>query len=52
MTDICAGADIVYICRQSQALVCGPLKATVSAHHLAEVNGPTQAVDVLIFSTP
>lgn len=25
------------------------LKATVSGHHLAEVNGPTQAVDLLIF---
>lgn len=52
MKDTCAGArraDILYICRQ---LVCGPLKATVSAHHLAEVNGPTPAEDLLISFMP
>lgn len=48
MKDICAGAQS----RQFQMPVCRPLKATVSAHHLAEVNGPTQAVDLLIFSMP
>lgn len=42
-------ADGLRVCTASRALVCGPLKATVSAHHLTEVNGPTQAVDLLIF---
>lgn len=53
--DISAGAyraDIMCICRQSQAIVCGPCKATVPAHYLAEENAPTWAVDRLIFSMP
>lgn len=42
-------ADGLRVCTASRALVCRPLKATVSAHHLTEVNDPTQAVDLLIF---
>lgn len=55
----CAGAhsaDMLYmsadIAGNPKQCVCGALKATVTAHHLAKVNGPTQPVDLLIFSTP
>lgn len=37
-----------HLCRRSETLLCGPFKATVCVHHLAELNGPPKGADLSI----
>lgn len=46
------GADTSSGCGRSLTVACGPSGATVSARYLAVVNGPSGAVDLLIFFFP